>query len=142
MSRYWLLAIGGGAASVLIYSLAGTVPGGLIFAYFTALPLYLVGLGLGLSAGATAGVAATVGIWIPGGGVTAMVFLVVTALPVVVFVRQALLSRNDAQGNQVWYPAGNMAFTLCVIGGLIYSAIALWLSSRRRPAPRFQRSPT
>ena len=128
MSRYWLLAIGGGAASVLIYSLAGTVPGGLIFAYFTALPLYLVGLGLGLSAGATAGVAATVGIWLPGGGVTAMVFLVVTALPVVVFVRQALLSRNDAQGNQVWYPAGNMAFTLCVIGGLIYSAIALWLS--------------
>ena len=130
MSRYWLLAIGGGAASVLIYSLAGALPGGLIFAYFTALPLYLVGLSLGATAGATAGVAATVGIWLPGGGITAMVFLVVTALPVMVFVRQALLSRNDAQGNPVWYPAGNMVVTLCVLGALIYSGIALWLSIR------------
>ena len=128
MSPYWLLAIGGGAASVLIYSLAGSVPGGLIFAYFTALPLYIVGLGLGLSAGTTAGVVATVGIWLPGGSGTAMVFLVVTAMPVVVFVRQALLSGNDAQGNQTWYPAGNMVFALCVIGALIYTAIAIWLS--------------
>lgn len=129
MSRYWLLAIGGGAASVLIYSMAGALPGGLIFAYFTALPLYLAGLSLGATAGATAGVAATVGIWLPGGGITAMVFLVVTAMPVMVFVRQALLSRSDGQGNQVWYPAGNMVFTLCVLGALIYSGIALWLSA-------------
>ncbi len=128
MSRYWLLAIGGGAASVLIYSLAGALPGGLFFAYFTALPLYLVGLSLGLTAAATAGVAATVGVWIPGGGVTAMVFLVVTAMPAIVFIRQALMSRNDTQGNPVWYPAGNMVFTLCILGALLYSGAALWLS--------------
>ena len=128
MSRYWLLAIGGGAASVLIYSLAGMLPGGLFFAYFTALPLYLVGLSLGLAAAATAGVAATVGIWLPGGGATAMVFLTITVLPAVVFVRQALLSHNDTQGNQVWYPAGNMVFILCMLGATLYSAAALWLS--------------
>ena len=130
MSRYWLLAIAGGAASVLIYSLSGALPGGLIFAYFTALPLYLVGLSLGPAAGATAGVVATVGIWLPGGGVIAMVFLVVTAMPAMVFVRQALKSRNDAHGNEVWYPAGNMVLTLCILGALIYSGIAVWLSIR------------
>lgn len=128
MSRYWLLAIGGGAASVLIYSLAGTVPGGLFFAYFTALPLYLVGLCLGLAAVATASVTATVGVWLPGGGVTAMVFLVVTAMPATVFIRQALLARNDAQGNPFWYPAGNLVLTLCVLGALLFSSAALWLS--------------
>jgi uncharacterized protein YybS (DUF2232 family) len=128
LSRYWLLAIGGGAASVLIYSLAGSVPGGLLFAYFTALPLYLVGLGLGLAAMATASVTATVGVWLPGGGVTAMVFLVITAMPATLFIRQALLSRNDAQGNPAWYPAGNMVLTLCVLGAVLFSGAALWLS--------------
>ena len=53
MSRYWLLAIGGGAASVLMHSLAVVAPGGLLLANFAALPLYLVGLGLGLTAAAT-----------------------------------------------------------------------------------------
>lgn len=128
MSRYWLLAIGGGVASVLIYSLAGSVPGGLVFAYFTALPLYLVGLGLGFSVGTVAGVTATVGVWFPGGGLTAIVFLVMTVLPAMVFLRQALQSRNDDQGNLVWYPAGNMLVVLCVMGALLYTGIAIWLS--------------
>ena len=128
MSRFWLLAIGGGAVSVLIYSLAAIAPGGLFFAYFTALPLYLVGFSLGLNAAATAGVAATIGVWFPGGGVTAMVFLAVTTAPTILLVRQALLSRNDDQGNPAWYPAGHIVFILCVLGALIYSVVALWLA--------------
>lgn len=129
MSRFWLLAIGGGAVSVLLYSLTVTGSlGGLVFAYFAALPLFLVGLSLGLTAGATAGVAATLGILIPGGAMAAVGFFFLTALPAVILVRQALLSRTDAQGVTVWYPAGFLVVTLSVIGAGIYTLTALWLS--------------
>lgn len=129
MSRYWLLAIGGGAASAVIYSLTGIGSlGGLIFAYFAAVPLYLVGLSLGLTAGATAGATATIGLLIPGGVLGAVVFFFVTALPTVILIRQALLSRNDSQGTQVWYPAGLLVVTLSVLGAAIYTLAALWFS--------------
>ncbi len=131
MSRYWLLAIGGGAASVLIYSLtvSGSF-GGLVLAYFAALPLYLVGLGLGLTAGAAAGATATIGMLLPGGFMAALVFFFVTALPTIVLVRQSLLSRNDPQGNVAWYPAGLMVVTLSVFGAGIYTLAALWLATQ------------
>jgi len=129
VSRYWLLAIGGGAASALIYSLTGMGSlGGLIFAYFAAVPLYLVGLSLGLTAGATAGVTATVGLLVPGGVLGAVVFFIVTAVPTIVLIRQALLSQNDAQGTRIWYPAGLLVITLSVLGAAIYSLAALWFA--------------
>lgn len=130
MSRYWLLAIGGGVASVLIYALAAVMPGGLVLAYFAVMPLYLVGLSLGLTAAAIAAATATLGVLIPGGPMAALVFLFVTALPTVILIRQALLSRTDDQGNQVWYPAGLLVMTLCITGVVLFSAVSLWLAFR------------
>ena len=135
MSRFWLLAVGGGVASVLIHSLAAVAPGGLMLANFAALPLYLVGFGMGLTAavtaGATAGATATAALvmLLPEGGITATgFFFFVTVLPAVVFIRQALLSRPDDQGQQVWYPAGHMLFTLSVMGAVLFTCVALLLS--------------
>ena len=53
MAQYWLLAIGGGVVSTIIYVLAGHGAfGGMLLAYFAPLPVLAVGLGLGATAGA------------------------------------------------------------------------------------------
>lgn len=130
MSRYWLLAIGGGLASIVIYTLSAVLPGGIILAYFAVMPLYLVGFSMGLTAAAAAGATATIGVLIPGGFSAALIFLFVTALPAVILVRQALLSRKDDQGNLVWYPAGLLVMTLCIIAVVLFSAVSLWLALR------------
>ena len=55
MSRYLLAAIGGGLASALVYALTGMGSfGGILLAYFAPLPLYLIGLSFGWTAGAAA----------------------------------------------------------------------------------------
>jgi hypothetical protein len=129
VSRYLLLAFGGGAVSVLIYSLSATGSfGGLIFAYFAAVPLFLVGFSLGLAAGATAGATATIGMLYPSGLAGAAVFFCVTALPTIILIRQSLLSRNDSQGSVAWYPAGLMVVTVSVLGAGIYTLAALFFT--------------
>ncbi len=129
MSRYWLLAIGGGAASVLIYSLATAGSfGGLVFAYFAAVPLYLVGFGLGLTAGAMAGVTATISMLYPGALTGSAMFFFVTALPAVILIRQSLLSRDDTGEGHVWYPAGLIVVTISLLGAGIYTLAAVWLT--------------
>ncbi len=131
MSRYWLLAFGGGAASVLIYSLTASGSfSGLLLAYFAALPLYLVGFSLGLAAGATAGATATIGMLYPGDLTWSAAFFLATALPTVVLIRQALLSRQDTQGSVVWYPAGLLVVTISVLGAGVYTLAALWLAAQ------------
>ena len=131
MSRYWLAALGGGAASVLIYMLPGFGSfGGALLAQFAALPLYLVGLSLGLTAATAAAAAAAIGMMFFGGALVATIFLFVNVAPALILVRQGLLSRTDEQGQTHWYPVGLLVVSLCAVGVGVYTVAALWFAAQ------------
>jgi uncharacterized protein YybS (DUF2232 family) len=129
--RYLLAAISGGIASALIYSLTGMGSfGGILLAYFAPLPLYLIGLSFGWTAGAVAGAVAALTITVVGGFLGAAIFVLINAMPALIIIRQALRSRPDAQGQPVWYPAGLLIISLSLTGAILYTVIALWLNAQ------------
>ncbi|HIJ61356.1 MAG TPA: DUF2232 domain-containing protein [Rhodospirillaceae bacterium] len=106
MARGIGLAIAVGLVCALVYLsvLSGGVLG-VLLAYVTPLPLVLVGLSRGLrdvAAAAAAGLA-VVALAVPG---AASAFAVVTVLPALIVVRQALLCRQTPDGTVEWYPPG------------------------------------
>ena len=128
MLRYLLAAIGGGIASALVYALTGMGSfGGILLAYFAPLPLYLIGLSFGWTAGAVASAVAAITITLLGGFLGAAIFVLINAMPALIIIRQALRSRPDAQGQPVWYPAGLLVISLSVTGAVLYTVVALWL---------------
>ena len=120
MNRASLFALAGGIASALLYLMISTgSPGALVLAYFSQMPLFLVGLGLGLAPAAIACGVAMVSLAAATEFATAGLFLLLTGLPVLYVVRQALLSRQRADGAVEWYPSGLM------LGGLTLYGLAL-----------------
>ena len=100
-----LAVLAGLISSTLFLALSSGLPGTVLLAYFVQLPLLFVGLSLGLAASM---IAATGGVLICGliaGLIAAALFALVQAVPAVVVVRQALLSRRQG-GKLVWYPPG------------------------------------
>ena len=92
-------------SSALFLALSTGLPGMVLLAYFVQLPLLFAGLTLGLAASALAAAAAILVCGLIAGVVAAAMFTLVQAIPAVMVVRQALLSRQD--GGQVeWYPPG------------------------------------
>ncbi len=126
--KQWLMIAGGGALSALLFVAPATGNfGGLLFAYFCQLPLFLIGLGIGTAAGAIATAIAGVGFAVLGGSVGFFVFLALFAVPVVLLVRQALLSRQDEQGGAEWYPAGLLAAWATCYGLCLLAIACLWI---------------
>lgn len=89
---------------------------GLVLAQLTPLPLFLVGLGLGTTAVAIASVAGGVLMALVVGLAVAVPFFAVYALPSLIVVRQALLSRATPDGALEWYPSGPLLAVLAVYG--------------------------
>ncbi len=113
--------LGGGLSAVISLAFLTGTPGALFLAYLAPLPLLLVGLGLGASAGTVAGgaaILATVGL---GGMVTAGLYTLVNAVPALVMVRTVLTQRPRSGGTRNWYPAG---FTLCWLTALAAALFA------------------
>lgn len=81
-------------------------PGSLILISMAQLPLFAAGLWLGAEAAALAALAATAILFAAAGAVSAALFAAVMAAPVVVLVRQALLTRARHDGTLEWYPPG------------------------------------
>ena len=108
MSKDILLAAVGGALSGLLYLAVVTgSTGGVMFAYLSQVPLFLIGLGLGLSPAIVAGSVALLIITGAGGWLSAIVLLATNIGPVWLLVRQALLHRpGAAPGVFEWYPPG------------------------------------
>lgn len=108
MSNAVALAVLAGVASAALFlSLSFGLPGTVLLSYFVQLPLLLVGLTLGLTPALIATVSAGAICVLIAGGLAALTFAVVVALPVLVLVRQALLNRVGADGTTVeWYPPG------------------------------------
>jgi hypothetical protein len=92
-------------SSALFLALSTGLPGMMLLAYFVQLPLLLAGLSLGLAGSVVAAAAAILVCGLIAGVVAAAMFALVQALPALVVVRQALLSRPQ-DGRLEWYPPG------------------------------------
>lgn len=112
-----LAVLAGVVSSALFLCLLTGVPGMVLFAYFVQLPLMLAGLAMGLTASMVAVASALLINGVIAGAVATMIYGVVQALPALIVVRQALLSRQDG-GNVEWYPPGLLLAQLTCVAGL------------------------
>lgn len=118
-----------GALAFLALPLTGAL-GAVVFAYLTALPLFMAGLAFGLPGAAIAGGAGALAVVLLSGGPwAALLFVLLYGLPVAFIARQALLARRRDDGGLEWYPPGRlllwlvgyglsgMLFVLALLGG-------------------------
>lgn len=106
MSQALGLAVLAGLVSCALFlSLISGVPGVVGLAYFVQMPLMLVGLTLGPTASMIAAAGALITNGLVAGVMAAGLYGVVQAMPALVLVRQALLSRQGEAGME-WYPPG------------------------------------
>ncbi|NBC34244.1 MAG: DUF2232 domain-containing protein [Alphaproteobacteria bacterium] len=104
----------------LVYPASGA-PLALPLLYLAPLPLFSAGLALNVRGAVMAGLVASLVTGLVAGNVqTGLLFLGAYALPVVLVLRQALLSRRNTNGEIEWYPPGPTL--LWLIG---YSLVAL-----------------
>lgn len=124
MLRYWVgAAVLGGISAVLYLSVIAT-PGGVVLASFTQTPLFLAGLALGFPAAVTASAVASLSVMATAGLIGGLAHGLVNALPVLVLVQRALLSRRAPDGGIEWYPPGHLVTWLT---GLAAVALAVLL---------------
>ena len=127
-SKQWVILAVGGGLSALIFSLVGFGSfGGVLLAYFCPLPLFVIGLSMGVSASLIAGFIAGIGVLCTAGMFLVLLFVISYVAPVVVLVRQALLFRSDA-GQTEWYPAGLLVSTAMVIAFVLLTFTAVLIS--------------
>jgi hypothetical protein len=130
MVRFWLIAVGAGAISALLYlSVILGRPSAMLLAYLAQLPLFAVAFGMGGLASLTATGSAALIVASLGGVIAGILFLIASGLPVMVVGRQALLARQD-EGKTEWYPLGRLVTWIVGIGagGFIVTGIALALT--------------
>ena len=123
MPPVFMIALGAGIVSAIVFASATTGPLPMRIALFviTPLPLYLAGLGLGWRAaaiGATSGALLLAVLTQP---LPALSFLICEAAPAIALTYLAGLSRDagplSAPGPQVeWYPTGRMLMWAALIG--------------------------
>ncbi|MBL6954754.1 MAG: DUF2232 domain-containing protein [Alphaproteobacteria bacterium] len=130
MSQYILIAVSAGLVSGLLQgALVLPAAGGLLLAYIAPLPLFLVGLGMGLRAGVVAVLVAGAVSVLFAGPVFAATQAVVYGLPTIILCRQALLSRNDEHGQVQWYPPGHLMLWMSgiAIAGVVLAMAGMTL---------------
>jgi len=129
------IAIGGGAASAILYlatSLGG--PAGMVVAYLALLPLFAAGLALGATGGLIAAGSATLVVAAAGSWSFGLAFALIYALPAAVLIRQALRrapggqagATGDVAGDdETWYPLGRLLAWLMLYGCGLFAVLAL-----------------
>lgn len=139
--RFWLLSIGAGLTSALLYGGVistngwGGTPASLILVYFAQLPLMLIGLSFGSASGIIAGATGIIALFVAGGAIISGSFALGSAFPSVLVSRQALLSRSSADGQTEWYPLGAVLAWLVLWGAAVTSVILLLLFSQQDDFP-------
>ena len=126
--KLYLIAIAAGLVSGL-FQAAVVLPsfGALILAYIAPLPLFLVGLGLGLQGTVVAVIVVGILSFPLAGPTYAIIQALVYGLPIIILCRQALLSRSNSHGQIIWYPGGMLLIWLAGIAmaGLLLAVVAL-----------------
>lgn len=121
-----LIAVTGGALSALFHLAVVLGSGGIVLPLFAQLPLFLVGLSLGVAPAAAAGAVGTIVVLAAGSLATAGTYLVLTAGAAILVVRQALLNRPAADGGVEWYPPGLLLAWLSAAALALLGAAALY----------------
>jgi hypothetical protein len=124
-----LAVLAGIASSALFLSLLTGVPGMALFAYFVQLPLLFAGLAMGLTASVVAVAAALLVSGLIAGFLATLIYAFVQALPALIVVRQALLSRRNDQALE-WYPPGLVLAQLTCLAALAVLLAFLLLLDR------------
>ena len=107
MNRQLGLGLVAGLLSALLFlSLVEGISFGFVLSYVAPLPLMMAGLALGMGASVIAGVVGAIVVAWGFGGLSAVSFLVATALPAWVVTNRALLWRTPEDGSTEWYPPG------------------------------------
>ena len=112
-----LAVLAGVVSSALFLCLLTGVPGMVLFAYFVQLPLMFAGLALGLTASMVAVASALLINGLIAGAMAAMIYASLQALPALIVVRQALLSRQEGRDVE-WYPPGLLLAQLTCLAAL------------------------
>jgi len=121
LSPALLAATGGGVVAEVMYLavLTGSALG-MMMVYLVPFPLFVVGLAFGAGAALVAVTLATVlAVLVAGTVALPLAFLVTSGVPVLLLVRQALLSRQHTDGTAEWYPAGLLLVLVSGLGGLL-----------------------
>ncbi|MDP6426828.1 MAG: DUF2232 domain-containing protein [Rhodospirillales bacterium] len=125
-----IIAMAGGLASAALSLGVLTGSGAaILFAYFSPLPLLLVGLSLGLtSVSVGIALAAILVAWVAG-ATQAAIYGISLALPVWLITRYAIGTRKLAGGSAASYSAGDILARMAVLGGLLLIFTALMTAS-------------
>ena len=131
MTRQLPIIIAFGLASAVLYASAlGGFAVGFLVTYLAQLPLYIVGLSMGVQAAAIAGAAGIIALVVIGGTLPGLLFALTTALPVTILVLFALRKRTWTDGQEYWYPPGNLLRTTALWCAFVLLcatvALALW----------------
>lgn len=94
-------------------------PGLIFISYLASLPLFLVGLGLGLHSLYGAGALAALLIFLLEGPLPGGEFLILSALGSALLTNRALLNRQKSSGKVSWYPASLLLRDLTLATGLV-----------------------
>ncbi|MFQ5957763.1 MAG: DUF2232 domain-containing protein [Alphaproteobacteria bacterium] len=131
MPKAVVIAVLAGVVSALAFAAPLSGAGfGFAVVNFAHLPLFLAGLSLGVAAAAIASAAASGLILTFAGLAGAAPYVIAFAIPAVLVVRQALLSRPAAEETLEWYPPGHMLTILTAYGATALVIVALFLSGR------------
>ncbi len=130
MPRDSLIAVVAGLICALFYLLVKMgSPGAIILAYLSQLPLFAVGLSLGLAPSIIACLVAGAVIAASANFGAAGMFLVFTGGPVLVLVRQGMQSRPGSRaGTLDWYPPGLLLASLTGYGLVMLVAATLLMA--------------
>ncbi len=127
MQRDVLIAVAAGLLSALFFlSARWSIIGALVLEFFSPMPLIAAGLALGLVtsviAAATAGLAVALVSDVP----RLVMYTAADAVPALMIVRFALLSRREEDGRVEWYPPGLLLTWIAFLGiALFLIAVAI-----------------
>ncbi len=115
-----VITVLGGLLSATLFLLhMFPLPGLALISNLAALPLFLIGLGLGLRPLYGAGLLATFFMLLLEGPITASVFVVLTVLGPTLLINRALLNRKKPLGKIAWYPSSLLLRDLTLISGIV-----------------------
>lgn len=125
MPQFLLIAIGGGLASAVFgLSVRAGTPLTAGLTYFAPAPLLAVGLSRGLATGAIAALVGLLAMTLGVGLTAGLVYLVAVALPSLIVIRLAMLSRpGSAPGVVEWYPPGLLFAWLTIYAVVLLAAV-------------------
>lgn len=115
------------SAALSLFHLLPT-PGLALISYFAALPLFLLGLGIGLRPLYGAGLIATALILLIAGPIVSAEFFVFSVVGPALILNRALLNRKTSSGKVAWYPSSLLLRDLTLMsGGIMLLALGAYI---------------